>query len=132
MVGVRGLRDRAGQADAAGVARAPGRAGRGREAARNAGPRRPGMTPAIIATGVRKSFGETLVLDGVDVAVDEGAIFALLGPNGAGKTTIVRILTTLLPADAGELRVAGHDLRENPDGVRHAIGVTGQFSALDD
>ncbi len=88
--------------------------------------------PAIAATGVRKSFGDTLVLDGVDVTVDEGTIFALLGPNGAGKTTIVRILTTLLPADAGELRVAGHDLRANPDGVRAAIGVTGQFSALDD
>jgi ABC-2 type transport system ATP-binding protein len=88
--------------------------------------------PAIVATGVSKSFGETLVLDGVDVTVDEGTIFALLGPNGAGKTTIVRILTTLLPADAGELRVAGHDLRANPDGVRAAIGVTGQFSALDD
>jgi ABC-2 type transport system ATP-binding protein len=88
--------------------------------------------PAIVATGVCKSFGETLVLDGVDVTVDEGTIFALLGPNGAGKTTIVRILTTLLPADACELRVAGHDLRTNPDGVRAAIGVTGQFSALDD
>jgi ABC-2 type transport system ATP-binding protein len=90
------------------------------------------MTPAIVATGVRKSFGETLVLDDVDVTVAEGTIFALLGPNGAGKTTIVRILTTLLGADAGELRVAGHDLRANPDGVRAAIGVTGQFSALDD
>jgi ABC-2 type transport system ATP-binding protein len=90
------------------------------------------MTPAIVATGVCKSFGETLVLDGVDVTVDEGTIFALLGPNGAGKTTIVRILTTLLPADAGELRVAGHDLHANPDGVRAAIGVTGQFSALDE
>jgi len=90
------------------------------------------MMPAIVATGVRKSFGETLVLDGVDVTVDEGTIFALLGPNGAGKTTIVRILTTLLTADAGELRVAGHDLRADPDGVRAAIGVTGQFSALDD
>jgi ABC-2 type transport system ATP-binding protein len=89
------------------------------------------MTPAIVATGVRKSFGETLVLDHVDVTVAEGTIFALLGPNGAGKTTIVRILTTLLPAD-GELRVAGHDPRANPDGVRAAIGVTGQFSALDD
>jgi ABC-2 type transport system ATP-binding protein len=87
---------------------------------------------AIAATGVRKSFGETLVLDGVDVTVEEGTIFALLGPNGAGKTTIVRLLTTLLEADAGELRVAGHDVRTDPDGVRAAIGVTGQFSALDD
>ena len=90
------------------------------------------MTPAIAATGVRKSFGETLVLDGVDVTVAEGTIFALLGPNGAGKTTIVRILTTLIPADAGAVRVAGHDLLSDPDGVRAAIGVTGQFSALDD
>jgi ABC-2 type transport system ATP-binding protein len=88
--------------------------------------------PAIVATGVCKSFGETLVLDGVDVTVEEGTIFALLGPNGAGKTTIVRILTTLIGADAGDVRVAGHDLRANPDGVRAAIGVTGQFSALDD
>jgi ABC-2 type transport system ATP-binding protein len=90
------------------------------------------MTPAIAATGVRKSFGETLVLDDVDVTVAEGTIFALLGPNGAGKTTLVRILTTLIPADAGEVRVAGHDLLVDPDGVRAAIGVTGQFSALDD
>ena len=88
--------------------------------------------PAIVATGVCKSFGETLVLDGVDITVAEGTIFALLGPNGAGKTTIVRILTTLIPADAGELRVAGHDVRADADGVRAAIGVTGQFSAVDD
>jgi len=89
------------------------------------------MTPAIAAT-VRKSFGETSVLDDVDVTVGDGTIFALLGPNGAGKTTLVRILTTLIPADAGEVRVAGHDLLFDPDGVRAAIGVTGQFSALDD
>jgi ABC-2 type transport system ATP-binding protein len=88
--------------------------------------------PAIAAVGVYKSFGETAVLDGVDVTVAEGTIFALLGPNGAGKTTIVRILSTLIPADAGEVRVAGHDLRADPDGVRAAIGVTGQFSAVDE
>ena len=64
--------------------------------------------------------------------VDEGTIFALLGPNGAGKTTIVRILSTLIAADAGEVTVAGHDVRADPDGVRAAIGVTGQFSAVDD
>ena len=93
---------------------APGRAGRRGEAARAAGPREAGMTPAIVATGVRKSFGETLVLDGVDLTVDEGTIFALLGPNGAGKTTIVRILSTLIPADAGDVRVAGHDLPPTP------------------
>ena len=58
--------------------------------------------PAIVVTGVRKSFGETAVLDGVDLTVTEGTIFALLGPNGAGKTTIVRILSTLVPADSGD------------------------------
>jgi ABC-2 type transport system ATP-binding protein len=86
---------------------------------------------AIAATGVRKSFGDHLVLDGVDLAVAEGTIFALVGPNGAGKTTIVQILSTLIRADAGEVRVAGHDLADDPDAVRAAIGVTGQFSAVD-
>jgi ABC-2 type transport system ATP-binding protein len=86
---------------------------------------------AITATGMRKSFGDHLVLDGVDLDVPEGTIFALLGPNGAGKTTIVQILTTLITADAGQLLVAGHDPASEPDAVRAAIGVTGQFSALD-
>jgi len=80
---------------------------------------------------MRKSFGEHTVLDDVDLEVGEGAIFALLGPNGAGKTTIVRILSTLIRAEAGTIRVAGHDLATDPDGVRAAIGVTGQFSAVD-
>ena len=71
------------------------------------------------------------MLDGVDLDVAEGTVFALLGPNGAGKTTMVQILSTLIGADAGELRVAGHDLAEDPDAVRAAIGVTGQFSAVD-
>ena len=71
------------------------------------------------------------MLDGIDLDVAEGTIFALLGPNGAGKTTIVQILSTLIGADAGELRVAGHDLAREPDAVRAAIGVTGQFSAVD-
>jgi ABC-2 type transport system ATP-binding protein len=88
--------------------------------------------PAIVAAGVHKAFGETAVLDDVDLTVAEGTIFALLGPNGAGKTTIVRIMSTLIAADAGEVRVAGHDLRRDPHGVRAAIGVTGQFSAVDD
>jgi ABC-2 type transport system ATP-binding protein len=88
--------------------------------------------PAVIATGVRKSFGETVVLDGVDLAVTEGTIFALLGPNGAGKTTMVRILSTLIPADSGDAQVAGRDIVRDPDGVRSAIGVTGQFSSVDD
>jgi ABC-2 type transport system ATP-binding protein len=72
------------------------------------------------------------VLDDVELTVAAGTVFALLGPNGAGKTTIVRILSTLIPADAGEARVAGHDLLGDPDGVRAAIGVTGQFSAVDE
>jgi ABC-2 type transport system ATP-binding protein len=88
--------------------------------------------PAIVATAVRKSFGETTVLDGVDLTVTEGTIFALLGPNGAGKTTMVRILSTLIPADSGDVQVAGHDVVDDPDGVRAAIGVTGQFSAVDE
>ena len=87
---------------------------------------------AISAKGLRKSFGEHVVLDGIDLEVAEGTIFSLLGPNGAGKTTMVRILSTLIGADGGEARVAGHDVARDPDAVRAAIGVTGQFSAVDD
>ncbi len=86
---------------------------------------------AISARGLRKAYGDHVVLDGVDLAVAEGSIFALLGANGAGKTTIVAILSTLIGADGGELRVAGHDPALEPDAVRAAIGVTGQFSAVD-
>jgi len=89
------------------------------------------MRSAIVATGLRKSYGDNLVLDGVDLDVEEGTIFALLGPNGAGKTTIVQILSTLISADAGALRIAGHDPARDPDAVRSAIGVTGQFAAVD-
>jgi len=88
--------------------------------------------PAIVVSGVRKSFGEQVVLDGVDLTVAEGTVFALLGPNGAGKTTMIRILSTLIAPDAGRLRVAGHDVVDDPDEVRATIGVTGQFSALDE
>jgi ABC-2 type transport system ATP-binding protein len=87
---------------------------------------------AISASGVCKSFGETTVLDEVDLNVGAGTIFALLGPNGAGKTTMVRILSTLIEADAGEVLVAGHDVRREAEAVRKAIGVTGQFSAVDE
>jgi ABC-2 type transport system ATP-binding protein len=87
---------------------------------------------AVEAAGVCKSFGETVVLDGIDLRVAAGTVFALLGPNGAGKTTMVRILSTLIPADSGHMSVAGHDVISNPDGVRAAIGVTGQFSAVDE
>ncbi|MET8637468.1 ATP-binding cassette domain-containing protein [Streptomyces sp. NPDC004096] len=88
---------------------------------------------AIAAEGLRKSYGDKTVLDGVDLAVPEGTIFCLLGPNGAGKTTAVKILSTLIsPAPAGgRIRVAGHDLATEPQSVRAAIGVTGQFSAVD-
>jgi ABC-2 type transport system ATP-binding protein len=90
------------------------------------------MTPsAIVATGLRKSYGEKVVLDGIDLDIPVGTIFALLGPNGAGNTTAVRILSTYIRADSGEARVAGHDVAKNPDAVRTAIGVTGQFSAVD-
>jgi ABC-2 type transport system ATP-binding protein len=85
----------------------------------------------IETRGLRKSFGDHVVLDGIDMDVAEGTIFALLGPNGAGKTTMVQILSTLIDADGGEARVAGHDVFKEPDAVRAAIGVTGQFSAVD-
>src|ERR671916_2372955 len=86
---------------------------------------------AIAVTGLRKSFGPKVVLDGLDLGVPEGTVFALLGPNGAGKTTTVDILSTLVPADGGEVRIAGHDLRREPDAVRASIALTGQFSAVD-
>ncbi|NEA27855.1 ATP-binding cassette domain-containing protein [Actinomadura bangladeshensis] len=90
---------------------------------------------AIAAQGLRKSYrdksGEKVVLDGVDLSVPEGTIFSLLGPNGAGKTTTVQILSTLLGPDGGTVQVAGHDLMREADDVRGAIGVTGQYSAVD-
>ncbi|MFC7309551.1 ATP-binding cassette domain-containing protein [Streptomyces monticola] len=86
---------------------------------------------AITATGLRKSYGEKLVLDGIDLDIAEGTVFALLGPNGAGKTTTVEILSTLTDADAGEAWVAGRHLTRAAEAVRTAIGVTGQFSAVD-
>jgi ABC-2 type transport system ATP-binding protein len=85
----------------------------------------------IETRGLCKSFGNHVVLDGIDLNVASGTIFALLGPNGAGKTTMVQILSTLISADGGEARVAGHELAREPDAVRAVIGVTGQFSAVD-
>ncbi len=86
---------------------------------------------ALEASGLRKSFGDTVALDGIDLSVDAGSIFALLGPNGAGKTTTVQILSTMIRADAGRVRVAGHDLAGEADAVRKVIGVTGQSVAVD-
>jgi ABC-2 type transport system ATP-binding protein len=88
-------------------------------------------TQAITVTGLRKSYGGRPVLDGIDLSVAEGTVFSLLGPNGAGKTTAVKILSTLVAADAGVVHVGGHDLAADPQAVRAAIGVTGQFSAVD-
>ena len=85
----------------------------------------------ITVSGLRKSFGDHVVLDGLDLTVPAGTVFALLGANGAGKTTTVKILSTLIRADGGSARVCGHDVATEPDAVRAAIGVTGQFSALD-
>jgi ABC-2 type transport system ATP-binding protein len=89
-------------------------------------------TPAILAEGVRRAFGDVVALDGVDLEVEAGTVFGLLGPNGAGKTTTVNILATLLSPDGGEVLVAGHDVAREPDAVRDAIGLTGQFSAVDE
>ncbi|WP_438293014.1 ATP-binding cassette domain-containing protein [Streptomyces sp. HUAS TT7] len=86
---------------------------------------------AIAATGLRKAYGDKSVLDGIDLHVPAGTVFSLLGPNGAGKTTAVQILSTLITPDAGELWVGGHNLASHPQKVRAAIGVTGQFSAVD-
>jgi ABC-2 type transport system ATP-binding protein len=86
---------------------------------------------AIAVRGLRKSFGDHVVLDDIDLEIAEGSVFALLGPNGAGKTTMVHILSTLIRADGGQARVAGHDLAADPEAVRAAIGVTGQYSAVD-
>jgi ABC-2 type transport system ATP-binding protein len=86
---------------------------------------------AIRAVGLRKSYGNQVVLNGIDLQVVEGTVFALLGPNGAGKTTTVQILSTLIAADDGDVQIAGHDVAREPDAVRAVIGVTGQFSAVD-
>ena len=87
--------------------------------------------PVLTAKGLRKSYRDTVAVDSIDLSVRQGTIFALLGPNGAGKTTIVQILSTLIGADAGEVRVAGHDPVREADAVRGVIGVTGQFVAVD-
>jgi len=90
------------------------------------------MSDAIVVEGLVKRFGETTALAGVDLAVPEGSVLGLLGPNGAGKTTVVRILTTLLRADAGRAEVVGLDVVRDADRVRASIGLTGQYAAVDE
>ncbi|MFC3499988.1 ATP-binding cassette domain-containing protein [Micromonospora krabiensis] len=89
-------------------------------------------TSAIEASGLRKAYKDKVVLDGIDLEVRAGTVFSLLGPNGAGKTTTVNVLTTLIGADSGTVRVAGHDVATEAKAVRAAIGVTGQFAAVDE
>ncbi len=89
-------------------------------------------TSAIAVSGLRKAFGDKTVLDGIDLDVPAGTVFALLGPNGAGKTTTVNVLTTLMKADGGTVWVAGHDVATQTREVRKVIVVTGQFAAVDD
>jgi ABC-2 type transport system ATP-binding protein len=90
------------------------------------------MPYTVQARGLRKGFGGQAVLDGVDLDVETGTVFALLGPNGAGKTTLIRILATLLRPDSGTATIAGHDLLTDPRGVRGAISLTGQYAAVDE
>ncbi|MRG61444.1 ATP-binding cassette domain-containing protein [Agromyces sp. CFH 90414] len=90
------------------------------------------MTTAIEVHGLGKRFGRQAVLDGLDLAVAEGSVFALLGPNGAGKTTTINILTTLVRPDSGTARVAGYDVTAEPDAVRARISLTGQQAAVDE
>ena len=90
------------------------------------------MTQAIETRALRKRFGKTTALDGIDLAVPEGVVFGLLGPNGAGKTTLVRILATLLVPDSGSAIVAGRDVVSEGSDVRRVIGLTGQYAALDE
>ena len=87
---------------------------------------------AIAVSGLRKAYGNKTVLDGIDLDVPAGTVFSLLGPNGAGKTTMVNVLTTLIRADGGTARVAGHDVATETRAIRKVIGVTGQFAAVDD
>ena len=90
------------------------------------------MTAAIRVRGIEKAYGDLRVLRGVDLDVEAGSIVALLGSNGAGKTTLVRILATLVRADAGEATVQGIDVDADPRGVRARISLTGQFAAVDE
>jgi ABC-2 type transport system ATP-binding protein len=90
------------------------------------------MSDAIVVEGLAKRYGEVRALDGLDLAVPAGTVLGLLGPNGAGKTTAVRVLTTLLTPDAGQAMVAGYDVLSQADELRHVIGLSGQYAAVDE
>jgi ABC-2 type transport system ATP-binding protein len=90
------------------------------------------MTPAIETSDLRKHFGATRAVDGIDLRVERGAVYGLLGPNGAGKTTTIRILSTLLRPDGGWARVLGHDVGREPAQVRAKVSLTGQFASVDE
>lgn len=90
------------------------------------------MTLAIETTGLRKSFGDTLAVDGIDLQIPQGTVFGLLGPNGAGKTTTIRMLATLLRPDSGTATVLGHDVVRDAAAVRRKVGLTGQYASIDE
>ena len=90
------------------------------------------MTPAIETSGLRKRFGKTYAVDGIDLTVARGAVYGLLGPNGAGKTTTIRVLATLLRPDGGSARVLGHDVARDAARVRERVSLTGQFASVDE
>ena len=89
-------------------------------------------TPAILAEGLKKNYGKTQALVGLDLVAEEGTVLGVLGPNGAGKTTAVRILTTLLRPDAGRAEVAGLDVVKHAEALRARIGLAGQYAAVDE
>src|SRR5512139_4091952 len=89
-------------------------------------------TLAIEASGLVKQFGDVRAVDGVDLAVPQGAVYGVLGPNGAGKTTTIRMLATLLEPDGGSAQVLGHDIRTQGAEVRRAVTLTGQMASVDE